>query len=384
MVNFSSKFYPQIKITNNRPIRGIYQNDQIYVELYGINNENIREKLECHICQNIYKLTDLFIMCNKFPCQGYCCIDCITKTLNTNIVKGCIISLESMKCLFCKRNSDPKFLSHIIYDYNLLFSFYLRYRNMQKTQIGFCKCGKIQKVKINNDCNEINYDSKKDFVCDICNFNIIKNKQICQQCNNYIEKTGGCNHMTCRCGYQWCWKCRTQWGISNCTSYRCVNDYRFSIVGLLFGSSNSNIDFSQLSSITQYDKNGYDKKGFDRNGFNKDGFDKDEFDYFGFNINGQNKFGLKINDYDIDHYDKDGFDYFGYNKLGYDKNGFDYDGYNKDGYNKYGYDKNGYCRNGYNKDGYNKHGYNPRKIMVTIILSIISTSILSVGYYSFF
>lgn len=35
-----------------------------------------------------------------------------------------------------------------------------------------------------------------------------KHVQACPQCKSRIEKTGGCNHMTCsRCNYQWCWLC---------------------------------------------------------------------------------------------------------------------------------------------------------------------------------
>jgi len=31
----------------------------------------------------------------------------------------------------------------------------------------------------------------------------------CPQCNNGVEKDEGCNHITCRCGSHWCWKCVT-------------------------------------------------------------------------------------------------------------------------------------------------------------------------------
>eukprot|EP00218_Dolichomastix_sp_CCMP3274_P009846 CAMPEP_0170144686 /NCGR_PEP_ID=MMETSP0033_2-20121228/15325_1 /TAXON_ID=195969 /ORGANISM="Dolichomastix tenuilepis, Strain CCMP3274" /LENGTH=422 /DNA_ID=CAMNT_0010381207 /DNA_START=24 /DNA_END=1292 /DNA_ORIENTATION=+ len=33
--------------------------------------------------------------------------------------------------------------------------------------------------------------------------------QRCHQCSSAVEKNGGCNHMTCRCGAEWCWRCKT-------------------------------------------------------------------------------------------------------------------------------------------------------------------------------
>jgi len=31
----------------------------------------------------------------------------------------------------------------------------------------------------------------------------------CKMCSNLIERYEGCDNVTCRCGYQFCWKCKT-------------------------------------------------------------------------------------------------------------------------------------------------------------------------------
>lgn len=35
----------------------------------------------------------------------------------------------------------------------------------------------------------------------------------CPRCSTLIQKDGGCNHMTCRCGHQFCWICGQNWSL---------------------------------------------------------------------------------------------------------------------------------------------------------------------------
>eukprot|EP01126_Amoeba_proteus_P061181 TRINITY_DN8180_c0_g1_i11.p1 TRINITY_DN8180_c0_g1~~TRINITY_DN8180_c0_g1_i11.p1 ORF type:complete len:985 (-),score=197.54 TRINITY_DN8180_c0_g1_i11:50-2959(-) len=45
--------------------------------------------------------------------------------------------------------------------------------------------------------------------------------QDCPKCSSPIEKSGGCNHMSCKkCGYQYCWICKETWNPSH---YSCKN-----------------------------------------------------------------------------------------------------------------------------------------------------------------
>ena len=43
----------------------------------------------------------------------------------------------------------------------------------------------------------------------------------CAKCNRMIEKNKGCNHMTCRCGYEYCYVCGKEWTRNH--SYNCTN-----------------------------------------------------------------------------------------------------------------------------------------------------------------
>jgi hypothetical protein len=41
----------------------------------------------------------------------------------------------------------------------------------------------------------------------------------CPACKKDIQKNGGCNHMTCRCGHEFCWLCMANWHPSH---YSCA------------------------------------------------------------------------------------------------------------------------------------------------------------------
>ncbi|CAL9247571.1 unnamed protein product, partial [Arabidopsis halleri] len=38
-----------------------------------------------------------------------------------------------------------------------------------------------------------------------------QNWRQCVKCRHLIELNQGCNHMICRCGYQFCYKCGVEW-----------------------------------------------------------------------------------------------------------------------------------------------------------------------------
>ncbi len=38
----------------------------------------------------------------------------------------------------------------------------------------------------------------------------------CARCRNFIQKAQGCDHMTCRCGHQFCYRCGQKWPHAKC------------------------------------------------------------------------------------------------------------------------------------------------------------------------
>lgn len=74
------------------------------------------------------------------------------------------------------------------------------------------------------DCSELQRlsDSEREEF-DLMLFKLAKENewQRCASCKHIIERNSGCCHMTCRCGYQFCYKCGSEWyknGVScNCS-----------------------------------------------------------------------------------------------------------------------------------------------------------------------
>jgi len=42
------------------------------------------------------------------------------------------------------------------------------------------------------------------------------NTIVCPSCKTIIQKDGGCNHMTCKCGHEFCYLCRERYGSCHC------------------------------------------------------------------------------------------------------------------------------------------------------------------------
>jgi hypothetical protein len=41
----------------------------------------------------------------------------------------------------------------------------------------------------------------------------------CIRCQTFVQLTQGCNHMTCLCGYQFCYLCRQKWRTCECVQW---------------------------------------------------------------------------------------------------------------------------------------------------------------------
>jgi hypothetical protein len=190
----------------------IYSNGDIDVGIWNngkLTNEKPRLP-DCHICSKYYEPEHFRISCGK--CKNSLCNKCFESHYK-NIKSGDIIIKNNICCPFCRQISLYIEIQNELLNLIKEGDFY---------KIGKCKiCDKYEKLE-EIPCIEgyQTYDDiyKNGFACGKCF--IANETQKCPKCEINIEKNGGCNHITCNCGYEFCWVCLKDW---NGRHYICNN-----------------------------------------------------------------------------------------------------------------------------------------------------------------
>jgi len=62
-------------------------------------------------------------------------------------------------------------------------------------------------------CDELNmWRSDVEGLTDALTMKVLMEKyKKCPKCGVFMERTAGCNHITCKCGHQWCFMCKADW-----------------------------------------------------------------------------------------------------------------------------------------------------------------------------
>ena len=191
-----------IKVPDKHPIIKMIINKECY-------NSNLEK---CSIC-----FSDLYTAI-RLNCGHRFCKVCIIKWINVTLDDGKF----TIPCLqaSCKKIILPK---DIPYKH---LSSRIDERLLQYALI------KMRDSIICNSCNKIlGFGRNRIFNCPPCKYqcedcknNVIERKnwelltyfyklncKKCPKCKIIIDKDNGCSHMTCRCGYDFCWYCLKRW-----------------------------------------------------------------------------------------------------------------------------------------------------------------------------
>jgi len=88
------------------------------------------------------------------------------------------------------------------------------------------QCGYLVSWDPKSECKEIDCPICNNQFCSVCKLvnghvgecdPIPSNYKQCKLCGSFIERYEGCDNVTCRCGYQFCWKCMSPKGGCQCS-----------------------------------------------------------------------------------------------------------------------------------------------------------------------
>ncbi|KAK8116161.1 hypothetical protein PG984_012663 [Apiospora sp. TS-2023a] len=170
----------------------------------------------CNLCFRDFKKqgSGLRRACGRSGCPQQICNDCHTQWYSTNS-PGRLINVAALTCPFCRRQPSPKVAPR-----NLVALANLgdAVRESGSWLYAWCVgCGHAKRFA-ERVCAGGAPAELTDWRCDDCQRPVAGGDgqgqgqdeavfRVCPGCGVATEKTGGCNHITCHCGADWCFVC---------------------------------------------------------------------------------------------------------------------------------------------------------------------------------
>jgi len=225
------------------------EEDKLHASRLQEDEEKLRlqhEKNATFECQVCYEKKKIEESCITLNCQSdhRFCKDCLRNEI-LNKMKDKKVSEIDIKCFLCNTPINPAIIQNVLS--------FKEFEDFQETTLAFnrtaftrgdeqvVKCPKCTYFAFASKENYANHCTCKDcglFFCvrgcsnphpgktceeqkrDVNNikndelFNQVKNNQRwkdCPGCRKTVQKIQGCNHITCTCGFQFCYVCGTKW-----------------------------------------------------------------------------------------------------------------------------------------------------------------------------
>ncbi|KAK8045201.1 dihydroxyacid dehydratase [Apiospora rasikravindrae] len=170
----------------------------------------------CNLCFRDFKKqgAGLRRACGRSGCPQQICTGCHAQWYSTN-KPGCLINVAALTCPFCRRQPSPKVAPR-----NLVALANLRDAVQESGSwlYSWCvRCGHAKRFA-ERVCARGAPSELTGWCCDDCQPTVAAASKgetgeifkECPSCGVATEKTGGCNHMTCVCGAEWCFVCGEQ------------------------------------------------------------------------------------------------------------------------------------------------------------------------------
>lgn len=236
------------------------------------NNVAKVKEFNCSVCCEKYEITEVY----SLSCDHEFCLNCYSEYVRENIHNGRIIRCINVECNLSITHADVEMLfqskdgklAEPIPDMtknHLLAAAAKAYIESHKQKWKWCPapdCTNLTELvtrkppkaeNVNGEdvdilnvpivtcpenhefCYDCQYENHLPCPCWIVKLWVKKcqddsetanwiqaNTQGCPKCGSLIEKSGGCNHMTCsKCRYEFCWICLVSWKEHGTSYYKC-------------------------------------------------------------------------------------------------------------------------------------------------------------------
>ena len=205
----------------------------------NVDNWIVLEKAEigvCMICFNEMNKHKLYDVCDLKNCNTKACLDCLTHWYGEP-KPGNILPIGNLKCTFCRKPPTSRILKKYNKELCTLKTFDHKTVDNNWHYAWCIKCYKGKKY-VEKECAE-DAPEVSHFVCEDCT-EVGKDIlcKTCPHCGVMVEKSSGCDHITCSCGSHWCYAC------NELSTKDKIYDHMWSVLGNIgLVDNNDNYDY---------------------------------------------------------------------------------------------------------------------------------------------
>ena len=170
------------------------------------------EKGTCMLCFSEMSKSKLHNVCGRRNCTTQACSECLSSWYGEP-KPGHMLSLGNLRCPFCRKSPD----SHVVKKYNKELCTLKQPKEWDNAwEYAWCLSCYSAKTCIEKVCNNATNNATNTghniisrFHCHDCKSTSDKliNCKECPVCQVMVEKSSGCDHITCSCGTHWCFSC---------------------------------------------------------------------------------------------------------------------------------------------------------------------------------
>lgn len=189
----------------NKPILNV---ENLKVEVARWVSSEKAELGTCMFCFDDMGKFRLSPVCNRKKCSSKACGECLMGWYG--IPKpGCVVNVCNLRCAFCREDPSVK----VLRKYNTQICAIKEMPTEWCSEHVYAWCVRCYKIKIYMDRECTGGDvgpGPTNFICAECVLPLIGGEVSCRACPNcgvMVEKTSGCDHITCRCNAHWCFAC---------------------------------------------------------------------------------------------------------------------------------------------------------------------------------